>query len=119
MEDEVTPWSVAPEALPPWQAFATVPKEPPAPAATVPGVDAVAVAEACAEGADGALALGPTRLQPAANSAANDRAARVLTVTRTGSSSSASLKTRLRVVRRHTPIVTCILRYENVIIKIS
>jgi hypothetical protein len=71
MELDVTPWSVAPEALPPWQTLASVPKSP---AADDAGEDAE-------PGADDAPP--PARLQPAAITAVTATAVSTFTAGRT------------------------------------
>jgi hypothetical protein len=75
IELEVTPWSVLPDALPPWQTPLSVPK----PDAAL----AAALEEAAADEA-GVVAAGcgppPARLQPATRTAAAPAAAAVLTV---------------------------------------
>jgi hypothetical protein len=78
---------VPPDALPPWQAPATLPKAPAPLAAVLPDTGAKAEVDAAAavdEAAGGVLPLDPARPQPAASSAATPTTASVLMVTRTG-----------------------------------
>ena len=78
----VTPWSVLPDALPPWQTLDRLPKLDTGDV-TAPGEDA----EDEADGAEvdaGGLLLDPARLQPAATRAVTAIAANVLTETLTG-----------------------------------
>jgi hypothetical protein len=81
---EVTPWSVSPVALPPWQAPVTVPKAGPLDAA----VEADPVADEEADDAGVELEarelVVPARLQPAASTAATATAARALMAVLTG-----------------------------------
>jgi hypothetical protein len=81
---EVTPWSVAPVALPPWQASVTVPKAGPVDAACE--ADPVADEEADDAGAelDACVLVVPARLQPAASTAVTATAARALMAVLTG-----------------------------------
>jgi hypothetical protein len=76
----VTPWSVLPDALPPWQMLVRLPKVP----AAAAGDAADAGAGDDAAGLDPCVLLDPARLQPAATTATTARAAAVLITGFTG-----------------------------------
>src|SRR6516225_2690361 len=73
----VTPWSVLPDALPPWQTLDRLPKLDAAVAGADDDEDAEAELDAC-------VLLDPARLQPAATIAVTAMAATVLIETLTG-----------------------------------
>jgi len=75
IELEVTPWSVLPDALPPWQTPLSVPKPE---AALAAALEEVAAGEAGVVAAD--CEPPPARLQPAARTAAAPATAAVLMV---------------------------------------
>jgi hypothetical protein len=80
IELEVTPWSVAPDALPPWQTLASVPKSPAVEEPEEP--DALDEDDEAGAPELELVLVVPARLQPAARSPATAMAARVLVVCR-------------------------------------
>jgi len=105
---EVTPWSVLPAALPPWQTPVRLPK-------LAPDADVDAEAEVDAE-LDACVLLDPARLQPAVSSPATTMAARallgILTGFLLGDGPHAGQVVEL-CEGRHTEIVARILPIEN------
>jgi hypothetical protein len=81
---EVTPWSVAPVALPPWQASVTVPKAGPEAVDDVDPVPDEEVDDDAGGELDACVLVVPARLQPAASTAVTATAARALMAVLTG-----------------------------------